>query len=137
MQSNSRNEIATDIEYGIEMGHYKDCIHLVVSTHHELDDFNFSTHCRKLAFEWEDNKPYCDPKCHYFEDKKKAERAEKWRKRYRSVGYRFSRILEGVLRFHWTERIVVLVIFLFFVLYLIIPRLVPPFIELLKALRGS
>ena len=143
IQSNSRNEIAKDIEDGIEKKRYKDCIHLEVLKHFPYADYGFSTHCIKGAFEWtkaeypRKSEPFCNPRCHYFEDKKKGARVEKRRKLSRNVGYRFSRIWEGVMRFHWTERIVFLVILLFFVLYFTVPSVVPQFIELIKAFRGS
>ena len=137
MQSNSRNEIARDIQEGIEKGRYKECAHLVAIKHFPYAEYGFSTHCNKGAFEWtkaeypRESKPFCNPECHYFEDKKKGERAEKRRKLSTRVGYRFSRILNWYMSLHWVERAIILGIIFLVLLWLIAPNLIPQALEII------
>jgi len=136
-QSNSRNEIARDIQDGIEKKHYKECIHLVVSEHHGYVEYGFSTRCEKGAFEWskvqypQRSTPFCNPECHYFEDKKQGERVEKRRKLSARVGYRFSRILNWYMSLHWVERAIILGIIFLVLLWFIAPNLIPQALEII------
>lgn len=143
MKSRSPNDVIRDMKAGIKEGRYKDCGHLFMLEPSDYSQPDYYTACKKDALEdlgqsyFPTHDVVCPDDCHFFEHRQQAIRVEKRRDLFEQVKWRMSGIWEGIMRFHWVERMLVLCIILFFVLYLTVPSLVPLFIELLRAIRGS
>ena len=140
MKSRSKNRVLQDIEEGITEHRYKNCIHLSMVDPGPYSDDYYFTGCAKDAFDRPDTAHQmltspdavtCPQNCRLFEDRVKAERAEKWKKFFSNVRYRRGRIWEGFMRFHWAERMVIWASIFLFLLWLIAPNLIPQALEII------
>jgi len=156
MISPSKNDVGTDLQDGVKEERYKRCVNLSVKTIFSSmgsSTMGYITDCTQESFLGVTDRRYydrlkqgravpepyvkCPPECVYFRDIDEARKQKRKQQRWENFWKPFNWCWTEFKELHWPVQLGIIGILFLLVLWLVAPGLIPQFIQLIEAIRGS